>query len=123
MNDCRFTGNLVADPEARTTNSGKSVTSFKIAVNEGYGDNKHVEFIPCTAWEKQAELIANYCHKGSKVLVAGRWNTNEWTDKEGNKRYTVQLIIREIEFLTPKSEQQDSYSGPSDMGTGSDTPF
>ena len=119
MNLCTFTGNLTSDPESK--GSGSPVTAFNIANND-YKDKP--EYIPCVAFAKTAELIMSYCHKGSKVLAIGRWSTNKWTDKEGNERKTVQLLVDRIEFLTPKSQEQHEPSpGMGGGSTGDDVPF
>jgi len=120
MNLCVFTGNLVADPDQRFAASGKAVASFKIAVNEG--KDKPAEFIQCVAFDRTAELISTYCQKGSKVGIQARYNTNKWTDKEGNDRYTVQMMVDRIEFLGSKP-QQESGEQHEPPNTGEDCPF
>lgn len=104
MNLCIFTGNLTRDPEMRYTPQGTPVTDFTIAVNSGSGEKRSTEFVRCVAWEKQAETVAEYLRKGSKVLVHGSMESQQWTDKQGQPRTTVRIICRNVEFLSPKAE-------------------
>jgi single-strand DNA-binding protein len=99
-------GNLTRDPEMRYTNSGKAVVSFSIAVNEGSGEKRTTVYMDCQAWEKQAELIAEYCRKGRKVLVTGSYSTDSWMDKTTNQKRTRTIITcRNIEFLDRRPDE------------------
>lgn len=89
-------GNVCADPEVRNTPNGKMVCEFRLASN-GFGKDD-TEFYRCVAWERKAEVIAEHVKKGSKLAVQGRIKTREWEDKDGNKRYTQELIINDFEF-------------------------
>lgn len=105
MNLVLASGNLTRDPEMRYTPGGKAVTVFAIAVNEGSGENKTTEYLDCQVWEKQAELVAEYCRKGSKVLVQGRYTTDNWVDKTTEqKRKKVIINCQRVEFLSPRSD-------------------
>lgn len=104
-------GNLTRDPEMRYTPSGKAVTSFSIAVNEGSGERRTTEFLDCEAWEKLAETVAEYCRKGRKVLVTGSYTTQKWDDKTTHqKRQKVVIKCRNVEFLDRAT--QDSTTTP-----------
>jgi single-strand DNA-binding protein len=97
----------------RYTPSGKSVTEFSIAVNEGSGEKRTTEFIDCLAWERLAENIAEYCRKGKKVLVVGRYNTDRWMDKQTNKeRRRVRIVCTDVEFLDQPGSRERSAPEP-----------
>ena len=102
MNSCIFTGRLTADPETRYTNDGKAVTTFNLAVDDGFGDNKTTSFLRMVLFGKTAESAEKYLSKGRKVAVMGRAKQNSWTDKEGNKRQSVDFIITAWEFCDSK---------------------
>lgn len=99
-------GNLTKDPELRTTNSGKNVAGFSIAVNDGYSKdadgNPIVDFFNCNAWGKQGENIAKYCKKGSKILVVGSIHQRSYEAQDGTKRYTTEVTVNESQFLSSK---------------------
>lgn len=104
-------GNLGRDPEVRTTQSGKSVTSFSVAVNERRGqDAGHTEWFNCVCWEKTAEIAGQYLHKGDQVLLEGRLQTREWQDRDGQQRRTTELIV---DRLILQSSKQGGTSGGS----------
>lgn len=105
-------GNLTADPELRSTTSGISVCTFRVACNRraaGQNAEKQTEFVRVVAWRQLGELCAKYLAKGRKVAVAGQLQTNEYTDKEGNKRTSIEVIADDVEFLTPKGDGGSSY--------------
>lgn len=105
MNNVTLVGNLGADPELRETGSGKSVTSFRIATSE-YGDK--TEWHSIVVWGNQAESCAQYLSKGSKVAVNGRLQTRQWEDKDGNTRYTTEIVANNVEFLSSKSDSDET---------------
>ncbi len=94
-------GNLTRDPELRATGGGKQVCSFSVAVNRGNSrdDAGSVSYFDCTAWERTAEVISQYAHKGSGVLVSGRLEQRSWEDKEGQKRSRVEIVVEEFQFI------------------------
>ncbi|MBQ3306376.1 single-stranded DNA-binding protein [Candidatus Saccharibacteria bacterium] len=97
-------GNLVRDPEMRTTTSGTNVTSLAIAVNRVYkvdGEQREeVSYIDCTAWGKLAEMFNQYLKKGDPILVSGRLNQRRWEDKEtGKNRSAVEIVVEDFTFL------------------------
>ena len=102
MNSCIFTGRLTADPETRYMTDGKAVTTFNLAVDDGFGDNKTTSFLRMVLFGKTAESAEKYLSKGRKVAVMGRAKQNSWTDKEGNKRQSVDFIITAWEFCDSK---------------------
>ena len=99
MDKCIFAGRLARDVEVRQTNAGKSVANFAIAVDTGYGENKKANFFNIVAFEKTAELIATYFHKGDRILLETEAQQNSWTDKDGNKRSEVNFVVRSWEFF------------------------
>lgn len=96
-------GRLTADTEIKSTPNGKSVCSFTIAVDRGYGDNKQTDFITCVAWEQRAEFIGKYFTKGSEIRILGEINTRKWQDKNGNNRTAFEIRVLEGGFCGSKS--------------------
>ena len=110
MNKVILTGRLTAAPELRTTRSGKSVSEFSLAVDRIVNGEKQVDFIRCTAWDKQAELLCKYCGQGHKIAVVGALRVEKYTDAKGNERYKTYVLVSEIEFLqcrTPNREHEN----------------
>jgi single stranded DNA-binding protein (ssb) len=109
INQVILMGRLTRDPETRTTPSGKSVTSFSLAVDRGTQDDQ-ADFFDVTAWEKTGELVAQYLTKGRRALVQGRLRQDSWDDKEtGKKRTRVEVVAFDVTFL----------DGPNGDGGGS----
>jgi single-strand DNA-binding protein len=112
INQVILMGRLTRDPETRTTTSGKSVTSFSIAVDRA-GQDDQADFFDVSAWEKTGELVQQYLSKGRRVLVQGRLRQDSWDDKEtGKKRSRVEVVANDVTFL----------DGPSGDGGGSSAP-
>ena len=111
MNLCVFTGHISRDPELSfVPSSGLAVTKFGLAVNDGWGEKKTVNFLNMVAFGKTAEAITNYVTKGSKVTVRTRVKTGSYENKEGRKIYTTDFIIDEIEFPSKKESQASGNS-------------
>ena len=109
MNKVFFIGRLTADAELRTTTSGKSVTTFSLAVNDGFGEKQKAYFFNVVVWGKGAEVVANYTHKGSKVAVTGKLTSRSYDDKNGNKRTAIEVVadmMGGVEFLDSKNGNQ-----------------
>lgn len=108
-NNCIFVGRLGADPVLRYTQTGDSVSNFRIAVNEqfgvdGNGNRKEVTtWVNGVAWRRLAEVIAEHCHKGDMIGLQGRMRNRAWTDQDGNERYTTEIVADSIKFLSPKN--------------------
>lgn len=111
MNKIILIGNLTRDPELTETAQGKKLCRFTIAVGRTF-DKEKTDFFSCTAWEQKAEVIAKYVRKGNKLCVIGRLEINE-TEKDGVKTRHHNIIVEEIEFLTPKSETDQTSPEPS----------
>lgn len=111
MNNIVLLGNIASDIELRTTTTGKSVASFRIAVNRDYGDG--CDFIPCVAWEKTADNIERYFNKGKRIAVQGRLQTREYEDKSGMKRTVYEVIVERFDFCEKK--ETDFYEVGADL--------
>lgn len=107
INQVILMGRLTRDPETRTTTSGKSVTSFSLAVDR-QGQDDQADFFDVTAWEKTGELVAQYLSKGRRCLVQGRLRQDSWDDKEtGKKRSRVEVVAFDVTFLDgPSGDNQ-----------------
>ena len=101
INKVILVGRLTADPELNDRGSFK-VLNFAIAVN-GY-KKEDVSFINCTAWDKTAELIAQYCQKGMQVAIEGRLKQERWTDESGKMQNKLNVVCESIQFLGGKRE-------------------
>lgn len=114
LNKVTLGGRLCEDPELKSTQSGLSVLSFRLAVNrrtapknaDGTVGKPLTDFISCVAWRERAEFIAKYFRKGSSIAVSGAIQTRSFTDQQGNKRYAVEVIADEIYFVDSKAENE-----------------
>lgn len=106
MNKMALIGRLTADVELRTTQSGKNVCSFVVAVDRP-GNDAGADFITCVAWEKTAELIARYFRKGSKIGLTGRVTTRNWEDKDGHKRKETEVMVESFDFCEKAENGQN----------------
>lgn len=106
LNACILMGRLTADPELKTTQTGKSVTSFTLAVDRDFQQNgeKQADFIAVVAWGKTAEFIDKYFRKGRMIAVVGRIQTRTYTDKDGNKRKAVEVVADKVSFTGEKAD-------------------
>ncbi len=105
LNIITIQGRLCADPDLRSTQAGKKVASFTLAVDRDF-QRDEADFINCVAWEKKAEFVNQYFTKGQMALVTGRLQIRQWTDKEGGKRTAAEVVANEIHFCGPKQTQQ-----------------
>lgn len=114
INQVIIMGRLTRDPEMRTTPSGKSVTSFSLAVDR-QGSDDTADFFDITAWEKLGELVNQYLTKGRRCLVQGRLRQESWDDKEtGKKRTRVAIVASDVTFLDgPSGDTAGGSSAPS----------
>lgn len=128
-----LTGRLVKDPELKVTPSGKYVTSFTIANDVGYGDNKKTNFVPIVAWEKTAEFVTKNFMKGSAIGIVGKLQVRQYEDKDGNKRTTTEIVTNDVQFVESKksnagnnevaSQQFDDIDGFMPVQDDGDLPF
>jgi single-strand DNA-binding protein len=108
MNQLNIIGNLTADPQKYATQDGKTIASFTVAVNERRGGKDTATFFRCSAWEKRADPILRYLHKGDKVAVTGPVSLRTYTAKSGENRATLEVAVNDCEFLkTNKGEAYD----------------
>ena len=129
-------GRLCRDPESRQAN-GKAVCNFSMATNETWRDTEgekqeRVEYHRIVIWGKLAEVAAKYLSKGSQIYIEGKLQTREWTDKDGQKRYTTEIIANNMTMLDGKGdnsekpnnpEKPESSGGPADPSAFDDIPF
>lgn len=111
INRVVLVGRLTRDPELRKTVNGASVAAFTIAVDnrtKGPNGEKTTSFIPCTAWNQQAENACKYTHKGSLVGVEGRLNQRSYDAKDGRKVSVVEVICDSVQFLESKNSNTAS---------------
>jgi len=124
LNLCQFIGNLGQDPELRTAQGGTSVCSLSVAVNERrkQGDQwvDHTEWIKVTVWGQQADACGKHLAKGRQVYVQGRMSTRKWQDKNGQDRWTTEIIAEQVRFLGPAPKGGDRDERPSGRGAGND---
>lgn len=107
LNCVTLMGRLVADPELKTTTSGKSVCTFRIAVDRSFvkqGEQRQADFITIVAWGSTADFVARYFSKGSMIALQGSIQTRNYEDKDGNKRTAFEVVAREVSFCGSKNE-------------------
>jgi single-strand DNA-binding protein len=105
MNSVNIIGNITKDIELKYTQNNKAVVTVSIAVNEGFGDNQKTYFLDVQVWEKQAENLAKYCSKGSKIAVSGKLVQQTW-EYDGKKQSKVLIQANNVMFLDSKKEGQ-----------------
>lgn len=112
LNKIFLMGRMTRDPELRHTQNGTAVASFALAVEGPKMQNgsKQTDFIDCTAWRNTAEFAAKYFAKGRMAVVVGRLQIQDWTDKEGNKRRSPQVVVDELYF--GDSRRDATQAGP-----------
>jgi single-strand DNA-binding protein len=115
-------GNLGRDPETKTIPSGQTVTNFSLACNEVWKDKngekqERVEWVRVIAWGTLGENCGKYLAKGRQAYVEGKLQTRKWQDKDGNDRWTTEVVARNVVFLGGGKGQQDSGSSGSNNST------
>lgn len=103
-------GRLVRDADIRYTQDGKAVAGFSIAVDRRFKREGHpdADFFNCTAFGRNAEFVERYIHKGTKVVISGELQNNNYTNKEGHTVYKVQIIVNSIEFAESKKAAESN---------------
>ena len=111
LNHIDLMGRLTRDPELRYTQSQMPVASFTLAVERDYGnrEERQTDFIDCVAWRKTAEFVSKYFQKGKMAVVSGRLQIRDWTDREGGKRRSAEVVVDNIYF----GEKPDGQGGSS----------
>jgi len=120
INQVIIMGRLTRDPEVRTTSTGKTITSFSLAVDRG-GQDDQADFFDVTAWEKLGELVSQYLSKGRRCLVQGRLRQDSWDDKEtGKKRSKIEVVATDVTFLDgPSGDNAGSSNSNSNSSSNS----
>ena len=118
LNHITIMGRLTRDPELRRTGSGIAVASFTVAVDRDFapkdGGERETDFIDCVAWRQTGEFVSKYFTKGSMAVVSGRLQIRGWTDKDGNKRRTAEVVADNVYFGESKRSSENSgYTGNS----------
>lgn len=115
LNHITIMGRLTRDPEIRKTGSGTAVANFTLAVDRDYsskdGGEKETDFIDCVAWKHTADFVSKYFTKGRMAVVSGRLQVRNWTDKDGNKRRTAEVVAENVYFGDSKKDVSDNYDG------------
>ncbi|UCF13217.1 MAG: single-stranded DNA-binding protein [Thermoplasmatales archaeon] len=116
LNRIILIGNLTRDPELKNTQSGSSVCNFSIANNRSYTQNgekkEYTSFFNCVVWGKLGETINQYCKKGQRIGLEGKLQQRSWDDQNGNKRTTVEIVVENIQFLTPRKNDDSEQVQP-----------
>lgn len=113
INKVILMGRLTRDPEMRHTNSGTPVTSFSVAINNGYGEKQRTDFVNCLAWNKTAEFVSKHFTKGKMIVIAdGRISTRSWETQDGKRAYATEVVAQEVNFGESKSSQQTATQPP-----------
>ncbi|MBQ5867651.1 MAG: single-stranded DNA-binding protein [Oscillospiraceae bacterium] len=115
LNTITIMGRLTRDPELRRTGSGIAVASFTVAVDRDRapeGQEKETDFIDCVAWRGTAEFVEKYFKKGRMIVVSGRLQIRGWTDKEGNKRRSAEIVADNVYFGDSKKDEDQAQSQP-----------
>lgn len=121
VNKVFLIGNLGRDPELRYTASGTAVANFTLATHRKYKNREgetqeETEWHRIVAWSHTAEFVNQYCQKGRQLYVEGRIQTREWEDREGQTRYTTEIVARNLELLGSRADSADFDGG--DFGGG-----
>ena len=115
LNHIDIMGRLTRDPELRRTQSGTAVASFTLAVSRDFSDKDKTDFIDVVAWKSTAEVISKDFSKGRTAVVSGRLQMRDWTDKDGNKRRSAEVIAENVYFGDSKRETLLSNTDNSDV--------
>ena len=124
LNHITIMGRFVRDPELRRTGSGIAVASFTLTVDRDFkassGGEKEVDFIDCVAWRQTGEFVSKYFTRGRMAVVSGKLQIHSWTDKDGNKRRTAEVVADNVYFADAKTENTSSgtqQAAPASYGT------
>ncbi|MBR4016443.1 MAG: single-stranded DNA-binding protein [Oscillospiraceae bacterium] len=127
LNHITIMGRLTRDPELRRTGSGVAVASFTVAVDRDFGKNENGEretdFIDCVAWRQTGEFVSKYFTKGRMAVVSGRLQIRSWTDKDGNKRRTAEVVADNVYFGDSRRDGDGgNFAAPADTFGGYSAP-
>ena len=114
LNQVVIMGRIGSDLNLTQTQSGVSVLSFRVAVDRDFKDKqtgeRETDWINCVAWRGKAEFIANHFSKGRMIVLAGRLQTRDYTDKDGNKRYVTEILVSDVYFADSKRDAENGVS-------------
>ena len=120
LNHITIMGRLTRDPELRRTGSGVAVASFSLAVDRDFGGRdggeRETDFIDCVAWRHTGEFVSKYFTKGRMAVVSGRLQIRSWTDKDGNKRRTAEVVADNVYFGDSKRDGEGGSFGGNTYG-------
>lgn len=114
MNKVILMGRLTRDPDVRYSDQSSAVARFTLAVDRRFkrdGDQQTADFISCVAFGKTGEFIERYCHQGTKLVVEGRIQTGSYTNRDGNKVYTTEVVAENVEFAESKAAAANNEGG------------
>ena len=121
LNNITLQGRLTRDPELRRTGTGLAVASFCVACERDFPNKdtgeKEVDFIECVAWRQTGEFVSKYFNKGAMIILSGRLQLRKWTDKDGNKRTTAEIVVDNVYFGGSKKDQENPWA-PAEPYTG-----
>ena len=115
LNKIMLAGNLTKDVELRYTQQGMAIANFSIAVNKGKKDNQKTFFANCVAFKETAENLSKYVVKGNNIYVEGEIETQEWTDKEGNKKSKDVIVCNVVKYITMKPREEQAQQPKEDI--------
>ena len=126
LNNITIMGRLAKDPELRRTNGGTPVTSFTLAVDrdfKGQNGEKETDWIDVVAWRNTAEFVSKYFAKGRMAVVQGRLQIRNWTDKDGNKRKSAEVLADNVYFGDSKMASASTEMAYTEIEDDGDWPF
>ena len=126
LNTIFIMGRLTRDPELRHTTTGTPVTSFTLAVDrdfKGQDGEKETDFIDVVAWRNTAEFVSKYFGKGRMAVVQGRLQIRNWTDKDGNKRKSAEVLADNVHFADSKRDNATAEMAYTEIEDDGDWPF
>ena len=126
LNQVHLIGTVGNDPEVRAIQGGAKVASFRLATTERYKDRdgnrqEQTEWHNITVWNNRADFVEKYIHKGSNLFIEGKLRTRQWTDQQGNKRYTTEISAENIQLLDKPTGSQSAQ--PAQAEQYDDLPF
>lgn len=106
MNCINIMGRLTGDPILKVTGTGRSVTEFAIAVDDGYGDNKKTYFFKCVAWQHTADFISKYFTKGQQIALTGKLTRKQYETQQGENKTVTKIVVQDVSFYGTKPQNR-----------------
>lgn len=125
LNHIIIMGRITRDVELRRTSQGTAVASFSVAVDRDFSQNgqRETDFIDCVAWRNSAEFVSKFFSRGSMIVVSGRLQIRDWTDKDGNKRKSAEIVAENCYFGESKRNTSDNSTYGGNTYGGHSEPF